>query len=939
MQRSLKIFTLLSFLFISCHLFAQSGTIQGLVFHDSDGNGENLTNADQPYANMTVQLANADGVTPVADIFGAFIPDQVSDGSGMVTFVDVPPGEYILIYQLTTGWEFTYQDQSGFDSDINDVDNDSDVMLGSGTLGQTHTIVLESGETDNTASAGIYKLMSLGDFVWIDDNGGDGTFDGTEGGAVNVIVNLLYDADFDGIPESSLGNVATDMSGTYLFVDLIPGYYQVIVPSINFGPGGALELFQNCDDGGSPFIDNDNDGSGDALSMEDVITNTIELFCDDVSDLPGPDENLYIDFCFFFDCNSAAGADISWQNCQEAEDNPPICNLLLLDNYCGSMNTAISTGDQPNPLCPGGGSPHNSSWFAFVAGEAGFQMEVVPFNCTDAGGFTGIQAGLYTDCTFNEAVFCDPNCSTGPIVIGGPGTELVPGETYYFFLDGCAGSVCDFEVNVIQGGTSLTLPNPTGLSCNIPNCGPILQGNEIIFTVEGLDINIDYHWTIPANAILVGDGAQTDTEVITTTNEIILAFPEEGSFTVFLDYASNECNITTGAMVDVEVIPSIQSDTLDFGVYTVCEHDLLPPAGAGFGNGDTDVNGNVLIGPDGEPWNGPNLTAPGIDIEETFIDPDGSTLIQIIDIIQIDNSPIEDVNIAICEEDLPFVYDQLTVTGNGSAGFTNFIYTLVDTPAASGCDSTVNLTTVVLEHELELNTECQLDGLQIIINDELTFPVVPDQVSYQWYQDDNMNNMFDSEEEVIDTNGVADILQITENGTYCVEITLTHFIGQSGETNCVFMYCEEVIIDEEIPYNGIDDDCNAETLDDDLDQDGFLFEDDCNDNNPSINPDAEEIPNNDVDEDCDGEDLVSSTYEIDDLTISIYPNPVIDRINIEVSDHFNFTVKLYDLKGRLINITNQQCIDIHNLAIGTYILEIVNLDSGKKVIEKIVKVN
>jgi len=763
--------------------YFRSGTIEGRVFHDSDGNGQDGTGADAPYAGMTVQLATAAGVTPVPDVFGALIPDQISDGAGIVIFNDVPPGDYILLYNLTNPWEFTYQDQSGFSTDANDVNNDSDVAMGGGN--QTHTITLEGGEIDNTASAGIYKRMSLGDFIWIDDNGGDGIFDGTEGGAVNVIIRLLYDEDFDGIPETLLGDVVTDMSGNYLFENLIPGYYQVVVSSVNFGSGGALEFFQNCDGGGSPFTDNDNDGTGDALAMDDIVTIVIELFCDDVSDLPGPDENLFIDFCFYFDCDASTAPDLSWENCQLSDDNPPICNLNLLDNYCGSMNTETSSGDQPNPLCPTGGGPHNSSWFAFVAGEAGFEMEVVPFNCTSVNGFTGIQAGVYTDCTFTDAIYCDPNCSTGPITVGGPGTELTPGETYYFFLDGCAGSVCDYEVNVLQGGTQFTIPNPTGLSCSIPDCGPVCPGSEITFTVEGLDIDIDYHWTIPSGAVLVGDGEQTGDQVITLTNEIILAFPDEGIYTVFLDYATNECNVTTGAFIDVEVV---QPDPEDFGEFTVCEHNMP------FDDGDTDLNGNTLVG-----WSSGPLTMPGIDITFTYVDPDGCTIEQIIDIIQIDNSPREDVNLAICESDLPYQYDQLTITGNGSGGYTNFIYTLVDTPAASGCDSFITLTTVVIEHELELDPECLLGGVQIRVNDEITFPTVPNQISYQWYQDDNMNGMFDSGEEVTDTDGFDDILSIEESGTYCVEVSVSHFIGEPGEANCIFTYCEEVIIEDLVP--------------------------------------------------------------------------------------------------------------------------------------------
>lgn len=50
----------------------------------------------------------------------------------------------------------------------------------------------------------------------------------------------------------------------------------------------------------------------------------------------------------------------------------------------------------------------------------------------------------------------------------------------------------------------------------------------------------------------------------------------------------------------------------------------------------------------------------------------------------------------------------------------------------------------------------------------------------------------------------------------------------------------------ETPYNCKDDDCNASTFDDDLDADGFLLADDCNDNDANINPNSAEI--------CDGQD-------------------------------------------------------------------------------------
>ena len=138
-------------------------------------------------------------------------------------------------------------------------------------------------------------------------------------------------------------------------------------------------------------------------------------------------------------------------------------------------------------------------------------------------------------------------------------------------------------------------------------------------------------------------------------------------------------------------------------------------------------------------------------------------------------------------------------------------------------------------------------------------------------------------------------------------------------------------------YNGIDDDCDPMTLDDDLDQDGFLLADDCDDNDPNINPDATEIPNNEIDEDCDGMDETTSINELANTIINIYPNPAADNIYIDVQGDLKFRANLFDLNGKLIKtISNYNLLTVDSIPSGSYLLEIIDLETGQKIIERVV---
>jgi len=126
-------------------------------------------------------------------------------------------------------------------------------------------------------------------------------------------------------------------------------------------------------------------------------------------------------------------------------------------------------------------------------------------------------------------------------------------------------------------------------------------------------------------------------------------------------------------------------------------------------------------------------------------------------------------------------------------------------------------------------------------------------------------------------------------------------------------------------------------LDDDLDQDGFVLADDCDDENPDINPDGVELAENGIDEDCDGIDwIITSTEEESNVLFNIYPSPVREQLFVE-SEHAIESIEILSLDGKLVLKTDtpEESINVSAIQSGLYVCR-VRLLSGKSGFKKLV---
>lgn len=156
--------------------------------------------------------------------------EAITDTPGSYLFQGLMPGNYSIRFDYPAGFTAAspanvLDDGAGTPPGVLEM-IDSDGVISPPALTPVATFTLSSGVNDDTIDQGFYKLASLGNFVWFDQNA-DGIQDQNEPGVANASVLLLRDGVLTG------DSTVTDADGFYAFNQLQPGFYavQFVLPS------------------------------------------------------------------------------------------------------------------------------------------------------------------------------------------------------------------------------------------------------------------------------------------------------------------------------------------------------------------------------------------------------------------------------------------------------------------------------------------------------------------------------------------------------------------------------------------------------------------------------------------------------------------------------------------------------------------------------------
>lgn len=264
------------------------------IWNDLDNDGIYDSGTEDGIGGVVLELLDGSGLPVIAPATGLPIT-TTTDISGTYAFEGIPEGTYIVrvaesnfddwndpLYGFVSSLNEVSPDPAA-DPDVNasNVDDNGrnnldpsmggiqsfpvDVQLG---LEPTSDGSDEDGRYDDTDSNltvdfGFFELLTLGNFVWFDDDE-DGVIDPGENGVAGALVNLL-DVNGNPVLHPVTGQPITALTtadGFYQFTALYPGEYIIEIDASNFQAGGPLSGYGSSEGAVDPDNNVNTDDNG-----------------------------------------------------------------------------------------------------------------------------------------------------------------------------------------------------------------------------------------------------------------------------------------------------------------------------------------------------------------------------------------------------------------------------------------------------------------------------------------------------------------------------------------------------------------------------------------------------------------------------------------------------------------------------------------------------
>ncbi len=223
-------------------------SIGDYAWEDMNGNG--------------IQEVNEPGINSLSVTLyrnGGNVGSTTTNSSGVYTFANRRPGTYYVRFTAPQSYVFTPQNQGADDA----LDSDANPATG-----QTHSVLLLSGQYTDTLDAGLYRPVTIGDYVW-GESDQDGIQESGEPGLDGVTVRLYA----QGVV-TPLASTVSANGGAYGFPGLAPGIYwlEFITPT------GYLFTLQDQDS--NDELDSDADPTTGHTITTTVVSGGDQLYWD-----------------------------------------------------------------------------------------------------------------------------------------------------------------------------------------------------------------------------------------------------------------------------------------------------------------------------------------------------------------------------------------------------------------------------------------------------------------------------------------------------------------------------------------------------------------------------------------------------------------------------------------------------------------------------------